>query len=116
LTGLPTVRELNIEQAKLDKINELLGNGETSKYFRKTKVRDILGIPFCAQCEGIPFYEISKTEHEITIISHYCKSCYQLSLEREREEPELRTREQLAAFYGCTVAPDGHFGGPKRDE
>ena len=107
----PIVRDLNIEPEKLQQVNELLKNYQ-SAHFKKNQIRNILGFTFCAECHGIPEIEVVYAEYGIKRIEHWCRSCYQVSLERTSKEPE--TREEIAAFYNCEIAPEGTFGGSKK--
>lgn len=104
----PTVRDLNIEPEKLQQVNELLKNYQ-SAHFKKNQIRNLLGFTFCSGCHGVPQIEVSYAEQDIIKIEHWCRPCYQVSLERASKEPQ--TREEIAAFYNCEIAPEGTFGG-----
>jgi hypothetical protein len=95
-----TIKELNIAQEILDQCEHVMSSTK-SPLFKKNQLRDLLGVTFCSSCQGIPSLEICYSIGNITRIEHYCKTCYEKSLEREKKEPSDRSGVSLAEFYGC---------------
>ena len=109
----PIIRELNIPKDILKQCEEIMNDNKFSPYYKQRQTRDLLGVAFCSSCASIPELEISYAETGVTRIVHFCKICYVKSLEREKELPQ--TKEDIAKFYGCTVAEPGTFGRSKKE-
>ena len=112
-----TVRPLNIPAEQLSEIEKMMNSSALSVHRRKHLLKERTGHSSCLLCGRLPelqiSYEVGDEETPLRRVEHYCSKCWEITLEREKQEP--KDREKLAEYYGVAIAPEKYFGGGKDD-
>jgi hypothetical protein len=108
---------LNIPAEQLSEIQEMMNNSDISPYRKKHLLKDKTGHGNCLSCGRLSdlqiLYDVGDKETPLKRVQHYCSQCWEITLEREKQEPKDRSREKLAEYYGVAVALENYFGGGK---
>ena len=104
-----TVQELNLSNEQISEVRKI--QTKTQITGKRDLIRNVLGCSLCVICGQLPSYLIKEDLDGVTRNSSYCKKCYHSIYLKNKD----MTNEDLAELYGCTIAPEGTFGGGKTD-